>query len=585
MRTRRTDRARPMTANAAPRTLGDWLISHRFFPWRWSPLLLALISGLLVWAALPPLSWWPLGWIAPLGWLLLIRQRELPGRHPYRGIYLASVLCWALTMQGIRLAHWANYIGLVALALYLGIYLPLFIAIARFAHHRWKLTLAVAAPVVWVGVEVARGYGPLGFSMALLGHTQIEQLTLVQIADIFGPYTISFVLMLVASCALRVTYGSGRGNRNVWPVVVPVVILLLVLVYGRFRLEQAAGSVQEPLRVALIQGSIDTVFNDDPTRPHETFVQYVELTERACTQFAPLDLVIWPETMFPIREILIDKGVSPQADELLDPRRIEDTQRVFDQMVRTQAWRINQRPGSSPQAAEGTSNTGWVFGVSTWQLGNHPARRYNAALLADPQGEIVGRYYKMRPVIFGEYVPFGDVIPALYELFPLPNGLSRGSTPVAWRVGNLRLSPSICFESTMPHLLRWHVAQLTRQGSPPDVLINLTNDGWFWGSSILDIQLNCAVLRAIELRRPFLIAANTGFSAWIDGNGSIRAQGPRRATGVLLAEVVPDARRSLYARWGDGPALCGTLFCLAVVVAALASRWRRGGGTSVVPAS
>ncbi len=51
----------------------------------------------------------------------------------------------------------------------------------------------------------------------------------------------------------------------------------------------------------------------------------------------------------------------------------------------------------------------------------------------------------------------------------------------------------------------------------PDVLVNLTNDGWFWGSSILDLQLDCAVLRAVELRRPFLVAANTGFSAWIDG--------------------------------------------------------------------
>ena len=49
------------------------------------------------------------------------------------------------------------------------------------------------------------------------------------------------------------------------------------------------------------------------------------------------------------------------------------------------------------------------------------------------------------------------------------------------------------------------------------MLINLTNDGWFWGSSILDLQLDCAVLRAVELRRPFLVAANTGFSAWIDG--------------------------------------------------------------------
>lgn len=119
----------------------------------------------------------------------------------------------------------------------------------------------------------------------------------------------------------------------------------------------------------------------------------------------------------------------------------------------------------------------------------------------------------------------------------------------------------------MPHLIRRHVVELTRRGRPPDVLINLTNDGWFWGSSILDMHLNCAIFQAIQLRRPVLVAANTGFSAWIDGNGIVRAKGPRRATGVCLAEVVPDGRSSGYMRWGDLPAAACALVC------AIAAAW------------
>ena len=158
------------------------------------------------------------------------------------------------------------------------------------------------------------------------------------------------------------------------------------------------------------------------------------------------------------------------------------------------------------------------------------------------------------------------IFPSLYNLFPLPNGLTPGTEPVAWEVNGLTLSPSICFENTMPHLMRWQVAELARRGQSPDVLINLTNDGWFWGSSILDLQLDCAIFRAVELRRPFLVAANTGFSAWIDGNGAVLAQGPRRATAMLLAEVVPDGRTSRYELWGDVPAFCCTLFCLLMAV-------------------
>jgi len=119
----------------------------------------------------------------------------------------------------------------------------------------------------------------------------------------------------------------------------------------------------------------------------------------------------------------------------------------------------------------------------------------------------------------------------------------------------------------LPHLIRRQVQTLAHAGREPHVLLNLTNDGWFWGSSELDMHLICGVFRAVEMRKPFLIAANTGFSAWIDANGRILDRGPRRATGTILAEVCPDPRHSLYLRYGDwfaGACLAGCGF-LAIV--------------------
>lgn len=538
---------------------------------RHAVLLVAFASGLLLWAAGPPLNWWPLGWLAPLGWLMLIETARLPGRHPYRIIWLTSLVTWALIMQGIRLAHWANYFGLVALAFYLGIYLPLFIALARIARHRWRIPLMIAAPAVWVGVEVARGYGPLGFSMALLAHTQVTQLALIQIADICGPYSVSLVIMFVAAAVLRMLTMT-RYAWSPWPAVSIVLALAAVLLYGQYRLSQANPARTKPaLRVALIQGSIDTVFDDRQSTPEEILRQYHELTEQACARYQPLDLVMWPETMFPVLDLRCDDVETCWLQPPLDRSNVEDIQAAFDYLMRNGVQRINRTDTAGVAPAE-RRPTRWIFGVSTWQLGQHPPRRYNTAMLVDAQANIVDRYYKMHPVMFGEYVPFGETFPTLYNLFPLPNGLTPGTEPAAWEVGGLRLCPSICFENTMPHLMRWHVSELRRQGRPPDVLINLTNDGWFWGSSILDLQRDCAIFRAVELRRPFLIAANTGFSAWIDGCGRVLAQGPRRDTDTLLAEVVPDGRRSCYELWGDLPVLLCTLSCL---ILAVAHRWER----------
>jgi len=88
----------------------------------------------------------------------------------------------------------------------------------------------------------------------------------------------------------------------------------------------------------------------------------------------------------------------------------------------------------------------------------------------------------------------------------------------------------------------------------------------------LDIHLACGVFRAVEFRKPLLIAANTGFSAWIDGDGRLLRKGRRRDTDILLAEVSPDRRSSLYLRWGDW--FAG--LCLAsCAVPAGVGLWRR----------
>lgn len=159
----------------------------------------------------------------------------------------------------------------------------------------------------------------------------------------------------------------------------------------------------------------------------------------------------------------------------------------------------------------------------------------------------------MHLVMFGEYVPFADVIPILQRMTPLSTSTTPGKNPVAFPVGSMLLSPNICYESVIPHLIRRQVLELRAKGHEPDVLVNLTNDGWFWGSSELDMHLICGVFRAVETRKPFLVAANTGFSAHIGPEGRIYQQGPRRDVAILVANVKPSPVWSLYLDFGIVP--------------------------------
>jgi apolipoprotein N-acyltransferase len=225
-----------------------------------------------------------------------------------------------------------------------------------------------------------------------------------------------------------------------------------------------------------------------------------------------------------------------------------------------------------------------LVGADTAVFDTDQTRRYASSVFVNVRPErngqgvrakIESRYDKMHPVMFGEYVPLGDVFPALYDLTPLDGGVDPGQAPRSIPIGPggaMRAAPNICYENVLPHLIGRQVRTLRAQGAEPELLISQSNDGWFWGSAELDLHLICAVFRAVECRKPLLIAANTGFSAWIDGNGKIVKQGPRHAAAVLLAEPKPDARTSWYLDHGDLPVqLCAA--CCAVF--ALAGCWYR----------
>ncbi|HJN07817.1 MAG TPA: apolipoprotein N-acyltransferase [Pirellulaceae bacterium] len=546
----------------------------------------------MLWAAFPPLRWTWLAWLAPLFWLFLIQTNKLVGRRPYLAMWLASSLHWLAMLQGVRLAHPLNSIGWIALSLYLAAYLPCFVALSRIAVHRWRISVLLAAPIVWTGLELLRSRLLTGFSFGLLAHTQVEWTHLIQISDLFGAYGVSFVVMLVAACAIR-TLPINNGPRAVWPLIPLVVVLAGTLGYGYLRLVTAppehAANITEgipqsspartPLKVALIQRAIDTKFESDPQRNLDTFHQYWEATLQARQENPDLDLIIWPESVFSANnpemqcepDFLLPGDVLVSREEFLS--RFKERSDAFDNKLQSAATAINQR---WRDGALETLDIHLLVGTETICFGTERMRVHNTALLIDPTGEIVDRYYKMHPVMFGEYIPFGSWLPLIYEIAPMSQGITPGDRPQAFQLAGSALAPSICFESSVPHLIRRQVVELSRQGESPDILVNITHDGWFFGSSIVDLQFAGTVFRAVELRRPILVAANAGISCWIDGTGTVQARGPRHGNDVIIANVRPDGRSSGYELWGDLPVavclvVCFLLFATGVRVR-LASR-------------
>ena len=590
--------------NAQTRTTATHLPERQPWrqPWHRSTLAVTMLGGLLLWAAFPPLGWWLLAWLAPIPWVRLVTTSRLSGRRPYAAIFLGSFVHWLMIVQWVRLPHWSAYFGWPVLAGYLAIYLPIFVAISRVAVHRLHIPAVLAVPIVWTGIELARGHVATGFSLALLAHTQLDWLALVQIADLGGAYAVSFVMILVATSVLQawrannadLTASSNtatrkpesaeaavgtanqdtRGSRSpvvAWKPLVPAaVVVALTLGYGYVRLAQTPDAdLTRPLaRVALVQGSIDTVFGEmDQTDEH--FVHYLKPTLRLGEDRDDIDLVIWPEsalahTLFEFdspQHIRFPSGTPGTEDIDAVRQNVVARERLFHIRAQQAVTRMDNTPG-----------TPLLAGTGALEFAPDGLRQYNAALLIDSTGKIAQRYDKMHPVMFGEYVPLGRVFPWLYRLTPMPGGLTPGKRPIAIRTGAAIFAANICFENVVPHLIRRQVLALRAEAVEPDALVTLTNDGWFWGSSLLDLHLMCGRFRAIECRKPVVIAANTGISAMIDGSGCVLQRGPRRQEAVLVCDIRADERKSHYLNWGDLPAGGCLIGCVGIAGYGLLAR-------------
>ena len=532
----------------------------------------------------PPCDLWFLAWLAPLPWLWLIMRKtsHLPPRF-WQMIWCAGFVHWLATIHWLRLPHPATSLGWVCLSAYLAVYLPVFVWSARLLMRRWGWPLLAAAPISWVACEQLRGALFGGFTFAMLGHSQWRWTVLLQIADIAGAIGLSGIVMLVAAVLFQLLR-SWRTKETVREVLLTASILGACVFYGYWRLTTIPKPRVAPLQALLVQGSIDTELKHDPNAFQEVTQQYDELTRSGLLESSSLpDLILWPETMWRIGLLEIDPNEQLPASvvtAILSESELANDIDNDDISLQALCRQRLEEERLEPLATYAKSyGTNWLVGVDKQVVTPSAAtgtQYFNCAVLLDAGGRVQDTYAKMKPVLFGEYVPFAETFPWLYGLTPLPVGLTAGRQPLVTSVAGRRLTCTICYETALPATIRSLVRYCRQMNGGPDLIANLTNDGWFWGSSELDMHLTAAIFRSVEVRTPIVIAANTGFSASIDGCGRLLACGPRRKTATLRVEVVPDGRWTLWLLWGS--LLPG--ICVVITVTVTLEHWVRRGTLS-----
>jgi apolipoprotein N-acyltransferase len=170
-------------------------------------------------------------------------------------------------------------------------------------------------------------------------------------------------------------------------------------------------------------------------------------------------------------------------------------------------------------------------------------------------------YDKIHLVPFSEYIPWRNWLWFASDLTALISDFSTGTEYSVGQLSGGRFSVFICYEAIFPDQVRRYV------GNGAELLINVSNDGWFGHSSALGQHVAMARVRAAENRRWLLRDTNTGDTVSVDPYGRIVARLARYSRGVLDAPYAFRGDTTLYTRWGDWVAWLSTGVALALLLA------------------
>jgi apolipoprotein N-acyltransferase len=486
-----------------------------------TPALLALASGVVFAAALPPSGMWPFAAVlaVPFG---LIARAEAP-REAFGVGALFALGFFGVYVMWLPLSFSApEFLGPFFWVLY-----PLLLAVLAatwgLAGYVTRLVAGrgVAAlwllPPLWVLVEWFRSQGYFGFPWGTLGYVWLDT-PLAQAAALVGVTGLSLLTAaLAAALAAPFVQADGHAGRRRarWAGVLPAVVLGAVVIAGWWWGTRAvAPPAPLPHTALLVQGNVDP-FGRAVGVARELDV-HVAITELGVAGMAaPPDLVIWPE------------GALAGYD--LDGATAQDMRE------RIQA------------AAPGSSFVIGGRGRDVDAAGR--SRSYNSAYAMEG-GQLVGRYDKHVLVPFGERWPLIESLDGLYRAvfgaLNLPMMIStspgRGPVPLGSRLGPL--ATAICYESVFPAVS----AEMVAAGA--QVLVVITNDAWFARGDGARQHLDMGRMRAIETRRYLLRAANDGITAAVDPYGRVTAEYQRFTAGHLAVRFALRDDLTPFVRYG-----------------------------------
>lgn len=491
----------------------------------WHRASLSFLSGIISAFALPPYGLFPLLFLTLPALTLMLdanwaRLQAAEFKRQFRsffatawwfglGFFLIS-LFWIAEAFLIEPERYAWMIPFALLILPGGLALFPAVAVglaACFWTHDLRRVFVLALALAlsnWV-----RGHVLTGFPWNVWGYAFAENLTLMQLYSVGGIYAAGLIGLLLFLMPVALLSASRRSAAVY--LAVSVAVWGGMVVYGQHRLN-IPQEFDEKIRLVVIQPNVPQAEKWKPENRNRLLPQYLQQTQEALQQTSKAEqtYIFWPESAFPF---------------LLD-----------EQPAALQAIGATLPPQST-----------LVTGGIRREMSADNSLFFNSAFVVSDAGQVLATYDKVRLVPFGEYLPARSVLQSfgVERLVPAPEDFTPGSQHLKIDLNNsLSFQPLICYEAIFPQT-KMHIAER------PNILVNLTNDGWFGSTAGPYQHLAQARVRAVEQATPLLRVANTGISSLVDSSGRILAKVVLNKKSHFESVLPQQLEATIYTRFGD----------------------------------
>ncbi|MEX7470355.1 apolipoprotein N-acyltransferase [Mycobacterium adipatum] len=500
----------------------------------------AVSGGLLVWSSFPPIGWWPAAIVgcALLGWLAYQPSTTVYTALGYGFVFGLAFYLPLLPWTGALVGH----VAWLALSILSALFCAIFTAAAVTLRTLpgWPIWWACA----WTAAEWLKSVVPFGgFPWGVLAFGQANG-PLAALATWGGTPLVSLAVTLLgftASAAL--TFQATRCTQPLLaPIAVTAVVFGLAVVTATGWQPWRSSGARSTVTVAAVQGNVPRLGLDFNAQRRAVLDNHRRQTLRLAEdiqrgRLPQPELVIWPENSSDI-----DPFAHPDAAAQID--------------VAAQA--INAPILVGAVTAGGNLDTD---GQST----------RNSMLVWTPTDGPVARHDKKILQPFGEYLPWRPFFRLFSDYADRAGFFVPGGGPAVVPIAGIPVGVATCWEAVFDRAPRESVSNGAQLLSIP------TNNATF-DETMSRQFLAIARIRAIEHRRPVVVAGTTGISALISSDGQILKESSFFTADHLVASMELNSDLTPATRWAR--ALQGALTTAAIAaLMTAAGRSKRRGST------